>query len=90
VKKSERTFQGHNEVKLAGQYKKETVTFPAETILVRAAQPLGALAAYLLEPESDDGLVTWNFLDAYLEAGKAYPVYKLMNDVRIPSRLVEQ
>jgi hypothetical protein len=90
VRKAERAFQGHHQVKLTGQYKKETVTFPAGTILVRAAQPLGTLAAYLLEPESDDGLTNWNFLDAYLEPGRAHPVYKLMAEVKAASRLIER
>jgi hypothetical protein len=46
-------------------------------ILVPADQPLGTLAAYLLEPESDDGLVRWNFFDALLGPGAAYPVRRL-------------
>ena len=41
VKKSPRKFQGHNEVKLTGEFKQDTTTFPAGTILVRTAQPLG-------------------------------------------------
>jgi hypothetical protein len=46
------------------------------------AQPLGNLAFYLLEPQSDDGLVTWNFFDDYFDkAGIAtkpveYPIFK--------------
>lgn len=90
VRRSQRAFQGHNEIKLTGAYKKESQTFPAGTIIVRAAQPLGLLAAYLLEPESDDGLTNWNFLDAYLAQGKVYPVYKLMQDARPASRLLER
>ena len=39
-------------------------------------------AATLLEPESDDGLVAWNFLDRYLAGsfGRSapFPIYKLM------------
>jgi hypothetical protein len=46
-------------------------------ILVPADQPLGTLAVYLLEPESDDGLVRWNFFDAVLRPGGAYPVRRL-------------
>jgi hypothetical protein len=65
------------------------MTFPAGTIIVRTAQPLGILACYLLEPESDDGLVDWNFFDQYLEAGKTFPVYKLMQNVNAASRLME-
>jgi hypothetical protein len=86
VKKAGRPFQGHTAVTLSGKYLKETVTFPAGSIIVRAAQPLGTLAAYLLEPESDDGLTSWNFFDAYLGDGKVHPVYKVMGDVLVPSR----
>ena len=34
------------------------------------AQPLGTLAAFLLDPQSEDGLTTWNFFDDGL-AGRA-------------------
>jgi hypothetical protein len=86
VKKAGRAFQGHTAVTLTGKYKKETITFPAGSIMVRAAQPLGTLAAYLLEPESDDGLTTWNFLDSYLGEGKVHPIYKAMSEFGASSR----
>jgi hypothetical protein len=79
VKRTERPFQGHKSVRLAGEYRREEMKFEPGTILVRTSQPLGVLAAYLLEPESDDGLVTWNFLDDYLAPQKVYPIYKVMN-----------
>ena len=87
VKKAARAFQGHAEVKLKGRTQNETVTFPAGSLLVRTNQPLAALVCYLLEAESDDGFVNWNFLDAYLEKGKTYPIYKLMREVKAASRL---
>lgn len=90
VTRAQRAFQKHNEVKITGAYKKESMTFPVGTIIVRTAQPLGVLACYLLEAESDDGLVDWNFFDAYLEAGKTFPVYKLMQNVNAASRLIEK
>jgi hypothetical protein len=37
---------------------------------------------YLLEPLSDDGLVTWNFFDNDLKPGAAYPVMRLIDDPR--------
>ena len=51
-------------------------------LVIRTAQPLGSLAAYLLEPESDDGFLVWNFFDRYLvpqwsRAPQIYPVHKL-------------
>ena len=90
IKKAGRQFQGHTAITLTGKYKKESIEFPVGSIIVRAAQPLGMLAAYLLEPESDDGLTTWNFLDGYLEQGKIHPVARMMGDVKVSSRLVER
>lgn len=90
VTRSQRTFQNHREVKVAGAYKKENMTFPAGSIIVRTAQPLGRLVCYLLEAESDDGLVNWNFFDPYLETGKTSPVYKIMQNVNVASRVLEK
>jgi Zinc carboxypeptidase len=87
VKKAARAFQGHAEVKLKGRTQKETVQFPAGSILVRTSQPSASLVFYLLEAESDDGFVNWNFLDPYLEKGKTYPIYRLTGEVKTPSRL---
>ena len=36
-------------------------TFPSGTIVVSTAQPLGMLAAILVEPGSNDGLFNWNY-----------------------------
>jgi hypothetical protein len=78
VTRAPRRIRGHDNVSVAGNYQEEKVRFEAGTYFVRTSQPLGLLAAYLLEPESDDGLVAWNFLDAFLEPQKVLPVYKLM------------
>jgi hypothetical protein len=86
VEKSPKPFQNHNEVKLKGKYVAEKVTLPAGTRIVRLAQPLGLLAAYLLEPESDDGLTNWNFTDPWLEPGKPAPVRKIMSNVKLSSK----
>jgi hypothetical protein len=90
VTRAQRAFQNHREMKITGRYKREQMTFPAGTVMVRTAQPLGRLVCYLLEPESDDGLVDWNFFDAYLETGKTFPVYKLMQNVNAASRLMAE
>ena len=53
------------------------VTVPAGSWAVPMNQPLARLAFYLLAPTSDDGLVTWNFLDDKLGADvKVYPIYR--------------
>jgi hypothetical protein len=70
-------FQGHQETRLSGRWAiVDSVTLDAGTYVVRGGQALGILALYLLEPQSDDGLATWNFLDAWLQPGGAYPVLR--------------
>jgi len=86
VDRATRPFEGHLTMRIEGQTVGEQTDFPAGTIIVRTAQPLAALAFYLLEPESDDGLVNWNFLDDYLEVGGTYPIYKLTTDVTVATR----
>lgn len=89
VTKSTRAFQAHNEMKLSGKYVEASTTLPEGTLVVRLAQPLGRLAAYLLEPESDDGLVDWNFFDAMLAEGKPAPIRKIMRNVPMSTRALE-
>lgn len=88
VNKAPRAFQGHQEIRLKGNVKIQSHTFPAGSILVRTTQSSARLIFYLLEPESDSGLVRWNFLDSYLEKGKSYPIYKLMIDAKLTGRLL--
>jgi dipeptidyl aminopeptidase/acylaminoacyl peptidase len=52
-------------------------------MVVPTAQPLGALAVYLLEPRSDDSLFTWNFFDDALAVGGEVPVVRLPGPVAL-------
>lgn len=74
---SQRPFQGHREMRLTGKWRKETRAIAPGSFIVDTSQPLGLLAVYLLEPQSDDGLVTWNFFDSQLKPGGLYPVLKV-------------
>ncbi|MEO8335026.1 MAG: M14 family metallopeptidase [bacterium] len=76
VVKSPRPFQGHNEVRLSGHWQ-QLASSAGSMIVVRMDQPLRRLAAYLLDPESDDGLATWNFFDGSLAVGRPYPVMRV-------------
>ncbi|MEP6732061.1 MAG: M14 family metallopeptidase [bacterium] len=76
IVKSPRPFQGHNEVRLEGHW--QPLGSPAsDVIVVRLNQPYSILAAYLLDPESDDGLATWNFFDASITVGQPFPVLRI-------------
>lgn len=67
---------------LLGEFKPATKRFKKGDYWVDLAQPLANLIFYMLEPQSDDGLVTWNFFDAYFEAQGIkekpveYPIFK--------------
>ncbi len=74
--------QGHYTSTVQGTYARKDVAFPEGTYHVSMAQPLANVAAQLLEPESPDGLVTWNYLDRYIAfqwipQPMEYPVYRL-------------
>jgi hypothetical protein len=74
VVRAARAFQGHNETRLVGRWAERAGRVEAGSYVVPAAQPLAPLAAYLLEPESDDGLATWNVFDPALRPGAEFPV----------------
>lgn len=79
---AQRKFEGHFMARATGKFVTRTQKFSKGDYLVELAQPLGNLAFYLLEPESDDGYVTWNFFDEYFTAQHVntkpvlYPVLK--------------
>jgi hypothetical protein len=88
LKGSLRLNQGHYTNTISGKLITETTDFPAGSIVIRTAQPLANLAAYLLEPQSNDGLMTWNFFDRYLvpQWGMGYypyPVYRIVSPVEM-------
>jgi hypothetical protein len=63
-------------------------TLAAGWYLVRTDQPLGVLAAYLLEPASEDGVVTWNLLDREIQPGSVYPILRILGSPQVPAATV--
>jgi hypothetical protein len=84
--KAPKPFQGHQEARLTGTFDKAQLTIPAGSLYIPANQPLARLAFYLLEPESDDGLVTWNIIEEGLAAGQTYPIYRVMDARRLSTK----
>ena len=64
-------------MRLTGAWRPEQRWFRSGAYVVPAGQPLDRLALVLLDPETDDGLVTWNVWDAALRAGADFPVVRL-------------
>jgi hypothetical protein len=84
-------FEGHRSVQVQGHWDSQLLdtTITAGWYLARTDQPLGTLAGYLLEPASEDGVVSWNLLDRELGAGSAYPIVRVsapprVNTVAVP------
>jgi hypothetical protein len=76
VRQAPQAFQGHRTTSVTGRFERQDVDIPGGSLVVRTNQPLGRLVFYLLEPESNDGLTTWNVLDAALKESAAHPVLK--------------
>jgi hypothetical protein len=71
-------FQNRYEARLTGKHEAAKLSAQEGAIFIPASQPLARLAFYLLEPESDDGLVTWNLIETNLTPGATYPVYRVI------------
>ena len=80
--------------------------FPAGTYMVSTAQMLGRLAAHMLEVETDDNVVYWNTMDAWLprpgqgtdggfgqqrdQGPPLVPIFKVMRPTALPTLMVEE
>jgi hypothetical protein len=70
----------------------EERSFPPGSYVIRTGQQLRWLIAYLLEPQSDDGLLFWNFFDRHLVPQwgggyYAYPVFRLMDKTDLKTQV---
>lgn len=81
-------YGNHRTVTVEGTFSRKQMNLPAGSYFVDMRQPLAWLIFYMLEPQSDDGLLYWNYFDDYLlprgvETKQVeFPVYKLMQPVK--------
>jgi hypothetical protein len=59
-------FQGHYLKSVTATKTTETDTIPAGSYYISTAQSRANLISYLLEPETDDNLITWGWADHLL------------------------
>lgn len=80
-------YEGHTRRLLSnGEWEESEQTIPAGTYVVTTSQRHGKLAGVLLEPESNDGLASWNYFDAGISSKKesrVYPVLKSLTDYSV-------
>ena len=89
IERANRVYQGHTRLRLAGRFELKKSNVSTGDYLVSTAQPLGILIFHLLEPESEDGLATWNFLDPKIQLHKNYPILKILEPLDCPSEIKE-
>ena len=77
ITRADQAFQGHHETRIAVRMEPAALSVDPGSVLVTANQRLARLAFYLLEPDSDDGLVTWNVIGDGLTVGQGYPIYRV-------------
>lgn len=71
---SEREYQRRRPTTLFGSWESRSLPLPAETVVVPVNQPLGRLAAQLLEPTSDDGLAAWSVVE--VDESMRFPIVR--------------
>jgi len=69
----------------------DEMTFPAGTYVVRLRQVTGRLIPLLLEPDAEDSVLRWNFLDHSIPtsggANAFVPIYRLHHAPAVPMRV---
>jgi dipeptidyl-peptidase 4 len=90
-------YQNHLNATATVQTVPETLTLPAGTYLVRLSQNAARLAAQLMEPDTDDSVLVWNFLDPILPGAEALqrrqqpfflPIYRVLAPAAVRSTLI--
>jgi hypothetical protein len=89
VTTAERVFQGHRLTTLEGHRAREERTLPAGSWFVSTAQPLGLLAAQLLDPETEDGWIAWGLAGLEPREGEPLPYFRVSAAPAVP-RTVER
>ena len=93
----QRPRDGHADVRVDGSWSLvERAAMEPGDYLVRTTQPLGVLAAILLEPQCDDGLTAWDYFNAALDvlmrnpdrAARLFPVVRVLAPFTGATRLV--
>ncbi len=82
-------FEGHRTTRVEGAWRAREGEAPAGWYWVPTDQPRGLLAAWLLEPASEDGVVTWNLMNRGLRPRTDAPVRRLRTVPEVPRESVD-
>ncbi len=59
-------FQGHYLKAVKADKETKTITMPAGSFFIPSGQPMSNFISYIFEPETNDNLITWGYLDNIL------------------------
>jgi hypothetical protein len=93
VEFSPKPFEGHQTLKVVGEWKEDKPYLPSGSYFVSIHQPRALLLLKLLEPASQDSLLAWGFFNRYFEQ-KEYMESYVTEDVakemlKVPTILEE-
>jgi hypothetical protein len=74
---ADRPYEGHRAQEVSGKYERQVLTVTPGSCMVPVEGKTGRLAALLLEPRSDDGVVAWGLLQDVLVSGHLYPIARI-------------
>lgn len=77
AKRAETAYQQRQMAALETELIAETLDLRPGTFIIPTSQPLGKLAALLLEPGGEDGLGTWGLLGGELKPGGDFPAKRI-------------
>lgn len=98
IRWSDAPYQNHLNATPVVQLVPDTMTLPAGTYLVRMTQNASRLVSELMEPDTDDSVVVWNFLDHALPGTAALqrrqqpfylPIYRVTAPVNARATLID-
>ncbi len=93
-------YQNHLMARAEVELARRSLTLPAGTYLVRMSQNAARLIAQLFEPDTEDSLLAWNFLDHSLPSpralqqaggggqGRLLPLYRIPTQTGVRATLV--
>jgi hypothetical protein len=82
LKPADRIYQGHIRLECQTHTREQARLIPAQSYLISMKQPLARLIPVLLEPESQDSLISWGFFNREIVSQwrnqpRPYPVLRL-------------
>jgi len=82
-------FQGHYLKKVKAEKKTETVKLPVGSFVIPTGQQKSNLICYIMEPGTNDNLITWGYFDNFLQVTTGVEEMMKQQEARMKERMVD-